>query len=167
MLLLRGRPKASVERPWRRRMRGAARLRRRVEPWATVCSSASPWCRTGAAARAGLPTSKGRLAKSLHHPRTALRYALREVCQFDEGGRIRQLLADPSDTSRAHPRPNSLHVLTFAQRTRVYFCPQHWLLLYHLGYMSPSSSSRSSSPSLLPCCLSTQHGPFHYHGLGV
>ena len=111
-------PKASVERPWRRRRRGAARLRRRVEPWTTVCSSALPWCRTGAAARAGLPTLKGRLAKSLHHPRTALRYALREVCQFDEGGRIRQLLADPSDTSRAHPRPNSLHVLTLAQHTR-------------------------------------------------
>jgi hypothetical protein len=33
---------------------------------------------------------------------------------------------------RAHPHLSLLHVLTRAQRTRVHFCPQNWLLC-HLG----------------------------------
>jgi predicted RNA-binding protein associated with RNAse of E/G family len=49
--------------------------------------------------------------------------------------RIRPRPAHPSGASRAHPHLSSLHVFTRAQRTRVHFCTQDWLLC-HLGLYS-------------------------------
>jgi hypothetical protein len=44
----------------------------------------------------------------------------------------KSLLSGSKGASRAHPHLRSLHVFTRAQRTRVHFCPRHWLLC-HLG----------------------------------
>jgi hypothetical protein len=38
--------------------------------------------------------------------------------------------AHPSGASRAHQHLSSLLVLTRAQRTRVNFCPKHWLMCH-------------------------------------
>jgi hypothetical protein len=46
--------------------------------------------------------------------------------------RTRPRPAHPKGASRAHTHLSSLHVLSRAQRTRVHFCPLHWLLC-HLG----------------------------------
>jgi hypothetical protein len=54
--------------------------------------------------------------------------------------RTRPRPAGPSGALPAHPHLSSLHVFSRAQRTRVYFFPQHWLLC-HLVCLSSSSSS--------------------------
>ena len=70
--------------------------------------------------------------------------------------------AHSSTAKRAHPHLSSLHVLTRAQRSRVHFHPQHWLLC-HLGLLK----LHTSGPRDVPRCgaLSLLQTTPHYRGV--
>jgi hypothetical protein len=71
--------------------------------------------------RGGAPHKESQPSSEITPPHTSASHS-----------RTRPRPAHLEGASRAHPHLSSLHVLTRAQRTRVHFCPQHWLLC-HFG----------------------------------